>query len=84
VGVCVVGGLIAAYHSWIQAFPPEGGTSFCTTEAPCTLRYVWELGFISLPFMALSAFVSIIALLVAVGWAPAEAPTRAVPPEATP
>jgi disulfide bond formation protein DsbB len=68
IGPCLVGAVISVYHSWIQAFPPESGTSFCTEEAPCTVRYVWELGFISLPFMALSAFVSIITLMIATGW----------------
>lgn len=62
-----VGAAIAAYHSWIQAFPPEGGTSFCTVDAPCTARYVWELGFVSIPFMALSGFLFILVLMVLAG-----------------
>lgn len=55
--------VISVYHSWIQAWPPSSGTSFCTTAAPCTTRYVWEFHFVSLPFMALSAAVFMIALL---------------------
>lgn len=62
---CAVGAAIAAYHSFIQAFPPDGGSSFCTVEAPCTTRYVWQFGFVSLPFMALTAFVFIIVLMLA-------------------
>jgi disulfide bond formation protein DsbB len=62
--VLAVGAVIAAYHSWIQAYPPEGGSSFCTATASCTDRYVWELGFVSLPFMALSACTFMIALLL--------------------
>ncbi len=62
-----VGAAIALYHSFIQAFPPEGGSSFCTVEAPCTERYVWELGFVSIPFMALSGFLFIISLMVFTG-----------------
>jgi disulfide bond formation protein DsbB len=69
IGPCLVGAVISLYHSWIQQFPPDNGTSFCTTDAPCTVRYVWELGFISLPLMALSAFVSIITLMTATRWA---------------
>jgi disulfide bond formation protein DsbB len=69
VAPCIVGALVAAYHSFIQWFPPESGTSFCTTEAPCTARYVYEFGFVSLPFMALSAFLSILALMAATSWA---------------
>jgi disulfide bond formation protein DsbB len=62
--VAVIGALIAAYHSWIQAYPPEGGTSFCTLDAPCTERYVWEFGFVSLPLMALISFVFISTMMV--------------------
>jgi disulfide bond formation protein DsbB len=64
VPVFAIGMVIAGYHTWIQAFPPSNGTSFCTVEAPCTTRYVWEFGFVSLPFMALSAFVVMTALLL--------------------
>ncbi len=31
---------------------------------PCTTRYVWEWGFLSLPLMAFSAFVFIITLVL--------------------
>ena len=61
---CAVGAAIAGYHSFIQAFPPESGTSFCTVEAPCTERYVWQFGFVSLPLMALCAFTAIITLML--------------------
>jgi disulfide bond formation protein DsbB len=62
--VLAVGAGIAGYHSWVQAYPPTNGTSFCTLDAPCTLRYVWEFGFVSLPFMALSACCCMIMLLL--------------------
>jgi disulfide bond formation protein DsbB len=62
--LAAVGAIIATYHSWIQAYPPEGGSSFCTLDAPCTERYVWEFGFVSLPFMALSAFTFVITMMV--------------------
>lgn len=57
--------VISAYHSWIQWFPPSTGTSFCSSAAPCTLKYVNEFSFVTLPFMALSAAVFMIALLFA-------------------
>jgi disulfide bond formation protein DsbB len=68
VAPCLVGAVIAVYHSFIQWFPPDTGTSFCTAEAPCTARYVYVFGFVSLPFMALSAFLSILALMAATTW----------------
>lgn len=61
--VLCIGVVISVYHSWIQWFPPASGTSFCTTDTPCTLKYVDEFGFVTLPFMALSAAAVIIALL---------------------
>ena len=61
---CAVGAVISVYHSYIQAFPPDNGTSFCTLDAPCTERYVWEFGFVSIPFMAFTAFVFIITLML--------------------
>jgi disulfide bond formation protein DsbB len=68
--VFAIGMVIAVYHTWIQAFPPESGTSFCTVEAPCTTRYVWEFGFVSLPFMALSAMAAMTVLLLVARPAP--------------
>lgn len=59
-----IGAVIASYHAWIQAYPPVGGTSFCTLDAPCTERYVWEFGFVSLPLMALSGFLFVIVMMV--------------------
>ena len=61
--VLSIGVVISIYHSWIQWFPPSNGTSFCTAATPCTLKYVDEFGFVTLPFMALSAAAVIIALL---------------------
>jgi disulfide bond formation protein DsbB len=72
-----IGIVIATYHTWIQAFPPDNGTSFCTAAAPCTTRYVWEFGFVSLPFMALSAFVVMTVLLLVAR----PAPRRSAPQE---
>jgi disulfide bond formation protein DsbB len=63
VPLAVVGAGFAIYHAQLQAFPKQG-SSFCTVTAPCTTRYVWEWGFLSLPLMALSAFVFIITLVL--------------------
>lgn len=62
--IAVIGATIAAYHAWIQAYPPESGTAFCTVDVPCTDRYVWELGFVSIPFMALAGFLAIITAML--------------------
>ena len=57
-----IGGLIAAYHTQLQTFPTQ--RTFCSTLTPCTTRYVWEFGFVSLPFMALCAFCFVTAMLL--------------------
>lgn len=64
--VAIVGACLAAYHTQLQAFPSQH-SSFCTTTEPCTVRYVWEFGFVSLPLMSLSAFAFIITMTILVG-----------------
>jgi disulfide bond formation protein DsbB len=69
VPVATIGALFAAYHTQLQAFPQQH-SSFCTIAEPCTVRYVWEFGFVSIPFMALSAFVFIITMTLCAARAP--------------
>ena len=62
------GGAISAYHYGLEWFPSlEGGA--CDPRAPCTVRWVWELGYVSIPMMALTAF-ALIAVLLAVARRP--------------
>jgi disulfide bond formation protein DsbB len=61
VPVATIGALFAAYQTQLQAYPNQR-SAFCTLTEPCSTRYVWEFGFVSLPFMALSAFVFIITM----------------------
>ena len=72
--MAALGVAVSSYHTWLQAYP-DRTTAFCTLDAPCTARYVWELGFVSLPFMALTAFLFVIAMLLV-----APSPTRLAPP----
>ena len=58
-----IGLLLAIYHYQLQLFPEQG--TVCTGGVPCTLRYVEEFGFISIPFMAGAGFLSILLLQVA-------------------
>jgi hypothetical protein len=69
--LAVVGAAISIYHTQLQAFPEQA--SFCSTTTPCTVRYVWKFGFVSLPFMALSAFAFVITMVLV---ARATDPTR--------
>ena len=61
--LAVPGALIATYHVLLERFPSlESGT--CDPTAPCTLRWVEELGYITIPVMSLSAFLLVIAVLL--------------------
>jgi disulfide bond formation protein DsbB len=62
IALAAVGAVIAAYHvalEWIPALD----TGACDPAAPCTLVWFREFGFISLPTLALTAFVLIIVIL---------------------
>jgi disulfide bond formation protein DsbB len=57
-----IGALVAIYHVLIERFPSlESGT--CDPRVPCTVVWFERLGFITLPYMALSGFVLILTLL---------------------
>jgi disulfide bond formation protein DsbB len=60
----VAGLLVATYHVAIQ-FRPTLDVVTCTSEAPCTARYLAVFGFISIPVMASGAFLLVTALLIA-------------------
>jgi hypothetical protein len=60
--LAAIGAVIAAYHvalEWIPALD----TGACAAGTPCTLVWFRELGFISLPTLALVAFGLIITIL---------------------
>ena len=57
----VIGLVIAVYHTQLQAFPEQH--SFCQLTNPCTNRYVWRFGFVSLPLMDLVAFCFVATML---------------------
>lgn len=58
----IIGAAFAIYHTQLQAFPAQSHL-FCVINDPCTLRYIWEFGFVSIPFMSLAAFSFIIAMM---------------------
>jgi disulfide bond formation protein DsbB len=61
----VIGAVIAIYHTQLQAFPKQA--HFCNPGADsCLTRWVWEFGFVSIPFMSLAAFSFIITMMLVV------------------
>jgi disulfide bond formation protein DsbB len=67
-----VGAAISVWHIAIERNPALGGP--CDPTAPCSIRWVEELGFLTLPTMALTGFVAIIVLTLVVRPRAAEAP----------
>jgi hypothetical protein len=59
----VVGWGLAAYHYTIQLFPSLDAGA-CSAEVPCTLRWIWEFGFVSIPLMSLAGLTLVGLLLV--------------------
>lgn len=62
----VVGGAISIYHYLVQYFPNLQGNS-CSIEVPCGFAWFRVFGFISIPYMALSAFLFVLVMMIALG-----------------
>ena len=60
--IAVMGAIISVYHYLIQWFPNLEGTS-CTTSVPCTGVWFRVFGFVSIPYMALSAFALVLVMM---------------------
>lgn len=62
IAMASIGGLIAAYHYYIQVFPehsPEG-CSAIGYAASCSENFILNFGYITIPMMSLTAFALII------------------------
>ncbi len=57
-----VGAVISTYHYIVEWYPTLE-SNVCAIDVPCTTIWFREFGFVTLPFMALCGFVSIIILL---------------------
>jgi disulfide bond formation protein DsbB len=60
----LVGAGISGYHYLIQWFPTLEGNS-CSVTVPCTTAWFRVFGFISIPYMALSAFAFVFVMMLA-------------------
>jgi disulfide bond formation protein DsbB len=60
--LAVFGSIVAIYHIYIE-YHPEAETAACKVGAPCTVKWIDKLGYITIPVLALTAFLTIIALL---------------------
>jgi hypothetical protein len=67
----VVGAPLSLYHWLVERVDFFAKSSSCSAEAPCTVPWFQELGYVTLAFMALSAFL-LIGTLLLVDWGAAE------------
>jgi disulfide bond formation protein DsbB len=63
VPLAAVGAVISAYHYLLEWFP-QIDTGACTVGVPCTQVWFRQFGFVSLPLLALTAFLLVISLLL--------------------
>lgn len=71
VPLAVIGGGISIWHYTLQWFPDLSSGS-CSVDVPCNAAYVWEFGFVSIPYMALSGFALILMLVLVARFEPAD------------
>jgi disulfide bond formation protein DsbB len=57
-----VGAAVSGYH-WLLERWPSIDTGSCSPDAPCSVPYFEVFGFVSLAFMALCAFVTVLVFL---------------------
>ena len=62
--LAIIGGVIAIYHYLIQ-HNPQWDSGACDPTAPCSAAYIWQWDFVSIPYMAASAFALILTLIFA-------------------
>lgn len=60
----VVGAPLALYHWLVERVPSLSDSIACSATAPCSVPYFEELGYVTLSFMCLSAFLLVGALLL--------------------
>ncbi|MDE0846971.1 MAG: disulfide bond formation protein B [Actinomycetota bacterium] len=60
-----VGGLaFSSWHYLLHVFPSLEESTACNLLNPCTIKYIWKFGFVSIPYMAASVFLLVTLLLV--------------------
>jgi disulfide bond formation protein DsbB len=60
--LAVFGAIVSIYHIYIE-YHPEAETAACKIGAPCATKWIDKLGYITIPVLALTAFLAIITLL---------------------
>ena len=59
----IIGGIVSLYHYLVQKVPGFAEIQPCAQGVPCSGQYINWLGFITIPFLALTAFTLITILM---------------------
>ncbi|WDH76648.1 MULTISPECIES: disulfide oxidoreductase [Exiguobacterium] len=59
----IIGGFVSLYHYLVQKVPGFAEIQPCAQGVPCSGQYINWLGFITIPFLALTAFTFITILM---------------------
>jgi len=62
--VVLIGATISVWHMLIERFPSLESSTSCEVSNPCSIIWVERFGYLTIPTMALTAFVLIATLLV--------------------
>ena len=60
----VIGMLVSGYHYALQKLPSLHEFSTCTSGVPCSGQYINWIGFVTIPFLALIAFIFITIMML--------------------
>jgi disulfide bond formation protein DsbB len=72
VAFTVAGALVAVYHVYIE-LNPDAESAGCKIGAPCSVKWIEEFGYVTIPVLALTAFLGVLALLL-LAWSRRERP----------
>ncbi|TCI72240.1 disulfide bond formation protein B [Exiguobacterium sp. SH0S7] len=62
--LAIVGGMISLYHYLVQKVPGFADIKPCVEGVPCNVQYINWFGFVTIPFLALTAFTLITLLML--------------------
>jgi disulfide bond formation protein DsbB len=59
----IAGAVVSIYHIYIE-YNPSAESASCKVGVPCSVKWIDEFGYVTIPVLALTAFLSILALLL--------------------
>ncbi|TCI53812.1 disulfide bond formation protein B [Exiguobacterium sp. SH1S21] len=62
--LAITGGMISLYHYLVQKVPGFADIKPCVEGVPCNVQYINWFGFVTIPFLALTAFTLITLLML--------------------